>query len=209
MTAGRTARIAALVFALTLAFSPGEAPALELPGVESAQAAVPGVPSLPALPSITALPTAPAPPTAPLAQPAPAPAQQSSSPPAARGSSSSSATPKLHRLIPRESGRLLGGSDPRAGSTPSAARISRVASHRKARRPRASHSSPAGRHALPSVLPSRFGHLGDVAEPTLASPFLSGVGNDGPASGMGWAAPLLAIMLPIGLCGFLQTARRS
>jgi len=30
-----------------------------------------------------------------------------------------------------------------------------------------------------------------------------------PAPGMGWALPLLAIMLPIGLSGFLQAARRS
>jgi hypothetical protein len=207
--AGRTARIAALVVVLTLAFGPGEAPALELPGVESAQAAVPGISSLPALPSITALPAVPAPPTPPTTQPPAAPAPQSSPASVARESSNSSALANHPVLIPRESGRLQGGSSPRAAFTRFAGHHARGASHRKARRSRGSRSSRSERRARPLLSPSRFGHLGDVAGPAPASPFLSGLGDDSPASGMGWAAPLLAIMLPIGLGGFLQTARRS
>ena len=210
MMAGRSIRIAALAFLFTLTIGPGEAPALDLPGVPSAQAAIPGVPSLPALPTITTLPSAPAPPAPPTAQPAPAPVQQSSPSPAARESSTSSAPPRFSVLIPRESGRLQGGSSTGRSSIAPTGRHLRTPAHRQARGPGRSHRPRATHKALPPLSPSRFGHLGEVAQPgPFSSPFLTGFGDDGGTSGMGWALPLLAVMLPIGLCGFLRNVRNT
>jgi hypothetical protein len=60
---------------------------------------------------------------------------------------------------------------------------------------------------VPTFGRTRFARLGKLIETITPGPLASEF-PDSAASGMSWAVPMLAIMLPIGLCGFLQAARR-
>jgi hypothetical protein len=211
--AGRTARIAALIFGLTLVFGAGDAPALDISGPAPVQAAVAPLPTLPALGNLSApaLPVSPTSPTPAPAQPTPTTTEQPASAAVTESPSPMRRTAGTPMRVLREPHARLLGNEVRSGSRSGQPRrhVRQRPAHqgKRSRSPRPSRSRRPG---LALFSPSRFDQLGQATEAGRSSPLLTGFGGDVRASGgLGWAVLLMAIMLPIGLCGFLQIARRG
>jgi hypothetical protein len=204
---GRNRSVAAWAFALAMVLGCGNAVALELGTPSTALAQPVAVPSVPSLPALDILP----PVQAPTVPPPAAPAQPSQPPPASPAAGAPRA-PQAARVPIREQ---VTGRYAAAGLTParpasaaaSGTGPSRPTSARKGERTRA-RATRARREPAATLEKSPFGRLGELPEGPSPVPLLTEFADGSPASGMSWAVPLLAIMLPIGLCGFLQARRR-
>jgi hypothetical protein len=203
--AGRTCRFAALATVLTLALGTGNAAAAELT-TPAGPMTTPDLPALPALPVAPAV--APAPASAPPPQAAPAaPAAPSVQHPATarRTARNGSLTRSRTATPPRDAPSKVRGTTSATRTAGGDEARPRDRSRRAERAPLAGSRSP-GRW---TGEPSGFARLGEALDPGAQTPlstaFPSGIGT----SGLGWAVPLMAIMLPIGIFGFLRTARRS
>jgi hypothetical protein len=236
MPQGRCWRIAALVALATSLMAGTASPAigLELPSVQPLTSAAPApapqttslVATTPQLPSVSvppvpALPSAPTLPASPQLIPSsPGPttggrsASDSQAPAATTRASASGQVRKRQRSRSERSGKPGGRRD--AGSAP------RVAGGGALRAERASRGRASGRTGgseTGGILPlifgnpvyqvqsgSPFGQLGTPVEQTPVSRLVRSFG-DNSTTGAAWAPPLLAIMLLIGLGGFLRAAR--
>jgi hypothetical protein len=204
MAEGRTRPIAALALALTLAVGCGEAAAADL--TPAAPIAVPGVPALPALPGTPAVSTTP-PSGSPAGPTGPAAVGEPTRPATVAPRSEPNAVVRPSRVA-RDQGNPTTArpQTPDANATPT-----RGSTPREAANARRNHARSASRKraARQTFGPSQLGRLGQATEAGSSSAVLADFPGDLQTSGMSWALPLLAIMLPIGLCGFLQAARRS
>jgi hypothetical protein len=199
---GRNRRIAACAFALAMSLGCGQASALDLNAPASQLTASTGLPALPTLPDVLPAP-APVMPAAPAPAAAPGPSATPASSPSAVASSSTPAGPAgVTRPVFRETrgteGPAKTGVAHAAGFGPRA---------RKADRSRRSGAHRTG-NPLPVYEPSAFDRLGRAIDISSPSHFFGEFTGGGTSSGMSWAVPLLALMLPIGLCGILLTVRQ-
>jgi hypothetical protein len=207
MSAGRNRWIAVWAFAALMAFPCGEAVAASV--TVPAGSPIPGV-STPALttPDIPVLQFAP---PSPLPQPAPATVAPTSSPAAAPPASDPASRAEAVRVarIPVEPAAQSYGSGHASAASARQARTdgSRSRGTRGAQRARGSRSGTS-REALPTFGQSKLDRLGRIVESVAPAPLASDFPGGTSTAAMSWAVPLLAIMLPIGLCGLLQLGRR-
>jgi len=161
------------------------------------------------VPSLQSTPQSPLPqvPQTTTAPPAAAPA---ASAPAAPAEQAQPATAHQAR-IPVESGARIFGTGRRTTSNSTSQRQVHTSSVRRARRAQRSRALRSGaRERLPTFPPSKFDRLGKIVNTLSPAPLPTIFpGGDSEGSGMSWALPLLALMLPIGLCGLLQLGRRA
>jgi hypothetical protein len=205
MAAGRNRRIAAWAFVATMVVVPGQAGAAVLDTPASTPKVAGLASALPALPGLTS-PAIVAPNPVPVpVQPTAAP---SAPPPAAPQVAAVTAgvPAQLSRVAVRSRGAKLTQTATTARSKPTARSI--AGRPQRTSQTRASRAKGSAHKVLPTYGPSRFDRLGQMVE-AGGSPagFFGDLPDGTPGSGMGWAVPLLAIMLPIGLSGFLQAAR--
>jgi hypothetical protein len=190
-----------------------------LSGTSSAGAALPAL--VPALPSLTQAPTASALPTVPempppAGDPIPAPEVPVKAPtpqPTSRVVSQAAGggrLPRDHRLgrgavsgRRARGGRVEPGTQRRGEHRPAQRRGPRRGNIRHAA---GAHAAAIGNHAFQTFPLSRFDRLGTAPDYPAPSQLLGSFG-DGSSIEFGWALQLLAVMLLIGLGGFVRTAR--
>jgi hypothetical protein len=207
MSAGRNRWIAVLAFAALMALPCGEAFAATV--TVPAASPVPGV-STPALttPDLPVLQLAP---PSPLPQAAPATVAPTSSPaaaPPAADPARGDAAVRLARIPVEPAARTYGRGHASAASARRARGDgSRSGGTRRAQRARGSRSG-SPREALPTFGQSKLDRLGTIVDSLTPAPLAGDFPGGTSTAAMSWAVPLLAIMLPIGLCGLLQLGRR-
>jgi hypothetical protein len=212
MAEGRNRRIAAWAFIAAMALGPCEAVALDLDQPSSSPIQTPALSALPALPSIS-IPSLTSPSPVPvLVQPTEAPSPVPAQVPApSPGTPATTGAPAHSSRALGERGGQTAGRGVKTGvvAAPVQTGKSRSRALRRARRARTAHPRRAKRNVLLTLEHSRFGRLGELVQAGAPASALSDFPAGPSGSGLGWALPLLAIMLPIGLCGFLRAGRQS
>jgi hypothetical protein len=207
MSAGRNRWIAAWAFAAFMALACGGAAAASVTVPVSSP--IPGV-SAPALTAPIEIPALPPAPPNPLPKTAPATAAPISSPapPPAADPVPGAANVRQTRVPVEPAARTYRRGQPTAASASRArADGSRPRGTRRAKRGRGSRSD-ATRDAPSTYAQSKFDRLGKIVESLTPAPLASDFPGGTSSAALSWAVPMLAIMLPIGLCGLLQLARR-
>jgi hypothetical protein len=206
--AGRNRRIAAWAFIVAMAFGCREAAALDLSAPASSltqTSAASPIPALPGIPVPSLVPPNPVPVPVPANE---APTTSEPAPPP-NSPASTSAPAQASRVLDEPASRTAGNArEADAATDPAPTGVSKYRAQRRARRVRGSQSLGARRKQPPAFERSRFGQLGELIDAGSPSQIFTDFSGGTPGSGMSWAVPLLAIMLPIGLCGFLQSSRR-
>jgi hypothetical protein len=232
----RIAALATLAMSFSMAGTPSPAIGLELavPTLSSSAAAPEApqstsllsastqLPSGPLAPEVPALPTAPTLPVAPqLTEPASEPAQGERKPSSTDGSGTATraAAPTQVRKSQRSRGGRPGpregGGD--AGSAPRLNGAGGLRAERASVRRASPRDRSRARESLPLIFgnpvdqvqsASPFGQLGRPVEQSPVSELVRSFGGNSTA-GAAWAPPLLAIMLLIGVGGFLRASRVS
>ena len=208
---GRNQRIAAWAFVAFLALGCGRAAgaSLTLPATPPITTAAVTLPTPVEIPSLQLTPQTPLPqvPQTTTAPPAAAPAQSAPAAPAEQGRP---ATTAHQSRIPVETSARAFGTGGRSTSRASQGQV-HASSLQRTRRAKRSRASRSGAKAnLPKFAPSKFDRLGKIVDSLSPAPLPTIFpGGDSEGGGMSWALPLLALMLPIGLCGLLQLGRRS
>jgi hypothetical protein len=208
---GRNQRIAAWAFVAFLALGCGRAAgaSLTLPATPPITSAAITLPTPVEVPSLQLTPQNPLPQVPQTTTAPPAPAPTASSAPAAPAEQAQAATTAHQARIPVETGARTFGTNGRSASSPSRGQV-HASSFQRARRAKRSRASRSGtKERLPTFAPSKFDRLGKIVDSLSPAPLptIFPVG-DSEGGGMSWALPLLALMLPIGLCGLLQLGRR-
>lgn len=130
--------------------------------------------------------------------------------PAAPAEQAQPATTAHQARIPVETGARTFGAGGKSTSNPSRRQV-HASSFQRARRAKRSRASRSGaRDRFPTFAPSKFDRLGKIVDSLSPAPLPTIFpGGNSEGGGMSWALPLLALMLPIGLCGLLQLGRRA
>jgi hypothetical protein len=213
MAPGRNRRIAAwaVVAFMALGYGCAQAATLDLTPATTSLKQVSSVSSVPVLPSALQLPATPAaPPLVATPLPPSTPATAPSAAPAATSPAPSQAVSVRSSRVGHEPSAHTTASRPSAGANHLAAsgRTPRARGPH-GRRTRVSHAARAKRNQFPPIERSKFDRLGKLVDAGSPSQAFNDFVERNSTTGMGWAVPLLAIMLPIGLCGFLGAARRT
>jgi hypothetical protein len=208
---GRNQRIAAWAFVAFLALGCGRAAgaSLTLPTTPPITTAAVTLPTPVEIPSLQLTPQSPLPQVPQTTTAPPAAAPTASAPAAPTEQPQPATTAHLARIPVEAAARTFGTG---GGSTSHASQGQVHASSfqrtRRAKRSRASRSGAAER--LPKFAPSKLDRLGKIVDSLAPAPLPTIFpGGDSEGGGMSWALPLLALMLPIGLCGLLQLGRRA
>jgi hypothetical protein len=183
---------------------------LTLPATPPITSAAITLPTPVEVPSLQLAPQNPLPqvPQTTAAPPAAAPA---ASAPAAPANQAQPATTAHEARIPVETGiRTFGNGGRSFSSTAGQGRV-RASSFRRARSAQHSRASRRGAaERLPTFPPSKFDRLGKIVDNLSPAPLPTIFpGGDSQGGGMSWALPLLALMLPIGLCGLVRLGRQG
>jgi hypothetical protein len=204
MASGRNRSVAACAFVLAMALGAGQASALDLNAPAGQLTAATGLPALPNLPTVPEiLPTSPV--TAAPAEPTPA----ESAAPAVLANDSAPVVASHSSGPVASTGRTFHTAGT-AASFPGSRGADSAGAGSHTRRVRHLHrSSRRGtRQQLPTYEQSRFDRLGRALDLSSPPQFFGDFTGGGSSTGMSWAVPLLALMLPIGLCGILATVRQ-
>jgi hypothetical protein len=208
---GRNPRIAAWAFVAFLVLGCGRAAgaSLTLPATPPITTAAITLPTPVEIPSLPLTPQNPLP-QAPQVTAPPAPAPAAPAPAAQAERAQPGATARQARIPVESATARTFGSPDRSTSSAGQGRA-HASSLRRARRTQHSPPSRDGTgERLPTFEPSRFDRLGKIVNSLSPAPLPTIFpGGDSDSGGMSWALPLLALMLPIGLCGLLQLGRRA
>jgi hypothetical protein len=208
---GRNRRIAAWAFVAFLALGCGRAAgaSLTLPATQPITTAAVTLPTPVEIPSLQLTPQNPLP-QVPQTTTAPPAAAPTASAPAAPAEQPRPTTTAHQARIPVETGARTFGTSGRSTSRASQGQV-HASSFQRARRTKRSRASRSGAtKRLPTFAPSKFDRLGKIVDSLSPAPLPTIFpGGDSDGGGMSWALPLLALMLPIGLCGLLQLGRRA
>jgi hypothetical protein len=208
---GRNPRIAAwaCVAFLSLGCGPAAGASLTVPAAPPITTAAITLPTPLEIPSLPVTPQNPLPQAPPATTASPAPAPTPPTPAAPSEQPRAAATANQTRIPVEPAVRTFDASGrPNNSAGARQARAAFFGRERRAQRSRASRIRAAER--LPKFQPSRFDRLGKIVDSLSPSPLPTIFpGGESQGGGLSWALPLLALMLPIGLCGLLQLSRRT